>query len=305
MFVVDGGYLSWAYGTSPQGITAWGTHGRRKYGKKAGALILIDSHDHPARIEFYPHYKGERKAKKETSPARLLKSERVEYLVSEIILEDPTLLLFTWPGLEADDLVALMALRGDGAHPLRVVGVDKDLLQLPAHRLQMEKTDGTQVVLANYRKKLPLAVQSYIKTPQDVLLGLCLMGDSSDSIPRLIPPYQLGIAQRLMGYDPTRRFVECYQTFGEEFLRNLYLAVLPGPWCYREQPTPIDLLLMVQEGCWGQGELREDLSDGLEAVIEAGQPYWGPTGELSSSLPIAQSTPMAASRKEEEIDDEW
>lgn len=271
MILVDGGYLSWVYGTRTSMINAWSTAARPLYSRKRQAVILLDS-DASLRVQYYSQYKQKRRTRRAEDPKRRIQRDSVKWLVSEIIEPDPSLSCLKIHGLEADDLVTAFATSGLLPPPVRAIGVDKDLLQIPEKTLQMERISGEPVKLSQFVRRMPKTLQGLITEPLDVLLALTLLGDDSDSIPRLIPPYQLDLAVSFFAL-PANRFSVAYTYFGEPFLRNLYLAILPGPWCFDPIPTPDDVLRRVTEFRygWPHMQYRTDLMDSFRSLVEADQ----------------------------------
>lgn len=265
MILVDGGYMSWLYGTDSFGHNGWTSEGRRKYSRNAGCAMLLDS-DSSLRKEFWSLYKSGRKDKREKDPEKQKKWESVHRFANEVIKVDPSLATVSFPGLEADDLVATVIQARMIPLPVRVIGVDKDLLQFPRGTCVIERTNGERATINKYAGSHPKAVQPLIRHPMHVLLSLCLMGDKSDSIPRLIPARRLDIMSGIMSSD--RPFKTAYETFGEEFTRNLYLAVLPSPWCFDPQPDPLTVLNLVSSGIWWELPIRSDLRENLQAVLD-------------------------------------
>lgn len=236
-FIVDGGYLSWIYGSSYDRLNTWTTDSRTKFSKAAGAIILLDSDRLSLRREFDKSYKERRVTRKTEDPVWIEKTRMVNEFKSEWIRPDPSLNTVLIEGLEADDLIALTVSAGILPAPVKVIGVDKDLLQLGDWDcFQMTRVTGERMTLSHFSAKFPKAAIPFIRDPRDVLLALTLMGDKSDSIERLIPPRRLDIFQEvMMNANPFRR---AKILFGQDFLRNLYLAILPGPFCYACNPDP-------------------------------------------------------------------
>lgn len=169
--------------------------------------------------------------------------------------KDPFLRLWSYPGLEADDLVALLAWR-HGA--INLLGVDKDLLQLGTSIASMERVDGRTVTMEDWAKKLPKALSDVPITPDFVLFYLALMGDKSDSVQRLIPNYSLHEFRMLC--HEKYRWTRAYWEYGADFLNNLYVVALPYPEIFGL--SPMDLLDAVQQKeyrpstyMWGRLEL--------------------------------------------------
>lgn len=222
--LVDGGYLTWAYGG--MGSKSWPSV-RHLYSKKSGSLICMDSQV-SARKEFYPLYKSHRKERRLEREAIF---EKVKHFQA-YVREDPSLWKFEVLGLEADDLVGVLG----GSIP--VIGGDKDLLQIPG--INLSRITGEVLTCASFMGKQAKTLMAVAQnTPMEILLVLSLLGDKSDDIPRLIPAGGLNtLAMILRDKNPWRVARSLY---GDDLLRNLYLAILPGPWCYDPTPSPEEL----------------------------------------------------------------
>lgn len=240
---IDGGYLTWAYGGL--GSKSWPSV-RHLYSKRSNALICMDS-PRSARKEFYPLYKSHRK---ERRAERSEIFEKVKHF-QEYIREDPSLWKFESDGLEADDLVAILGLK------IPIIGGDKDLLQVPG--IQLTRITGEVLTPRTFLSKQSKTIQLVAKNNhKEILLLLALLGDKSDDIPRLIPPKGLNVMAMLLQHPEPWKLA--HELYGEKLLTNLYLAILPGPWCYDPCPTPLELFEMVVKDQLGELVLREDLS---------------------------------------------
>lgn len=230
--IVDGGYLSWSYGAI--GFKAWSPM-RKSYTRQSGTLICFDS-DTSERKRFFPAYKSHRADK------RLKRSHIHEKVLvfQSVLREDPSLHLLEVPGLEADDLVALIAAR----YALPVTAIDKDLLQITG--VELLRLDGSQVSIDHFATRQAVSVMPYVNTPADILLTLTLLGDKSDDIPRLIPPRNLSLFVKIMNHSSPWKMA--YQLFKDRLLTNLSLAVLPSPWVFDHVPTPIRVFELVLSG---------------------------------------------------------
>lgn len=269
--LVDGGYLSWTYGCKEGTQSEWET-ARVWYSHHRGNLILLD-HKFSYRQELDEHYKSRRKQRRELDPEKMATRQRVHDFVISTILTDEKLSTFEWSGLEADDLVALFALSDPEA--VNVVGIDKDLLQLPFTSIKLRKINDERVFVSNYARRLPQALQPYVRRGRDVLLCLALMGDKSDSVLRIAPLRDFRQMIELLHHP--RPFRQAAQWFGEfEVGRNVYLTVLPGPWVYERPPTPTQVIDQLDDGTWWtwqsdrlQGNLYSTLLDLRESYRHA------------------------------------
>lgn len=248
--LVDGGYFSWIYGTA--GRKSWPLI-RNEYSMKKGVLFLMDSPS-SKRKEYYPLYKSHRSEKRDPIKHELVQTFQL------ILREDPSFRKFEVEGCEADDLLALLITSG---YNLPVIGRDKDLLQIPG--LSLSTISGELVTFFDYSKKLSKRMIPLIRKPSDVLFSLVLLGDKSDDIPRLLPPRKIDLGVQLMSLpDP---WSVARKLFGNDLLRNLWLAVLPGPFCFEEPPDEQELFDLVSTNQWpGKRLLRYSISEQLKEL---------------------------------------
>lgn len=266
MKIVDGGYLSWVYGTDAHMRNGWTTSGRRMYSARSGHLIMIDS-SQSFRKDFFFGYKSKRAEKRAENEERRIKHESVKRFQNEVLLEDPSLSTIQFEGLEADDLVSLAVHFMD--LPIEVVGIDKDLLQLPQNSIYLRRTNRTQATIKHFAESLPVTLREFIREPDDILMCLTLMGDKSDSIPRLIPSRRLDLMIRiLLREDRRSRFEMAKDLYGPEFIRNFYVAVLPSPWCFETVLSPTDACDIYCRYEWDKQGFRKDISEELQAKIQ-------------------------------------
>lgn len=264
--LVDGGYLSWVYGTRDGSQEEW-DRARGWYGQHLGSIILMD-HTVSNRAELDAAYKSRRIIRRAEDPAKAAMRKKVHDFAVRDIINDFNLYTLAWPGLEADDLVALFAIRSNN-RPISIVGVDKDLLQLPFTWVKMKKINDERVFIANYARRLPQAIRGYVRRGRDVLLCLALMGDKSDSVGRLIPPRDFQQMIELLHHP--RPFRQAARWFGSsEVGRNVYLTVLPGPWVYNPFPSPEAVMDELDDGTWWHTErsVAPKLAEELEKVYE-------------------------------------
>lgn len=222
-FLIDAGYLSWIYGSKAQGINAWNM-ARMKYSSQAGGLMLLDS-PKSVRKEEYPEYKAHRKDRRDVDPRKKAAHARVKSF-RVILAEDPSVRSIGFDKLEADDLVAMVigALPSTEV-PWPVIGGDKDLLQIPRHDMILRKTDETEVNMVSFIKRQPKAIQPFLKERWQVLLVLSLLGDSSDNVPKIMPPRAFSSIIDLFQHKAP--FSQAYQRFGSKFYLNIRLTILP------------------------------------------------------------------------------
>lgn len=255
--VIDGGYVSWTYGSRKFSWSIW-MKARERY---LNSILLLDSRN-SFRKRFFPEYKSHREERlDEDKRAQLRKMVRAFEKNLEI---DPGFRNIRFIGLEADDLVALYAMK---CKKLRVLGADKDLLQLNNSRVRIERIDGSQLTIVDFLKKYPKAISPYISEEADVLLTLAIMGDKSDDVPRLLQPRDFGTIAKIL--ESSRPFSEAHDLFGLDFERNLALTVLPCPWVFHEVAIH-HLPEMLDEGSYPMDfreQLLPELADSLEEVL--------------------------------------
>ena len=166
----------------------------------------------------YPQYKANRTITDTTRYVAKLRAYMAERYPN----------LLTIRGCEADDVIALYVyLTGDN----QVIGVDKDLLQIPSIELTMDnKGEMYNKNLSNSPNLVAKTIYHYIDFPLSAyqwMLYLALLGDKSDNIPRLVDKLHYGydtIAELLLSEKP---FMSAHSMYGERFLRNMGLVLLP------------------------------------------------------------------------------
>lgn len=265
MRIIDGGFLSWMYGTTRLIHNGW-IASKGRYSRRSGNLILLDSH-RSFRAEFDPNYKSRRKLKRLEDPEQALKTAEVKRFKHEFIYPDPTLEYCEIDGLEADDLIGCIIALNLASLPLEILGVDKDLLQLPRGTCTLSHPTHGIATIEKYASKLPKAINFSITRPEDVLLSLILYGDKSDSVERILP---LGV-QAMSVFNTIRNdekpFTTGYQVFGKQFLDNCYLTALPGPWCFDPIPEPLEVVELLDRHEWYSLPIRKDIQDILSVAI--------------------------------------
>lgn len=233
---VDGGYVSWMYGSSLTGRKGWAQI-RGNYSRWDNTIIFTESKT-SRRVDFFERYKANRREKRQQNPEVQRKTELVREFVDDWEY-DGSILTHSHPGCEADDLVSLAVVSGL-LHPETdiVIGRDKDLLQV--HDMNLVDYHQEPVLIEAFWKGLPKTIQNE-KYPAKIWIPflLALLGDKSDGVPRLIPPRRLDLLLDLM--NSPLPYSKAYQAFGKVFARNLWLVALPGPWCFKPKPKPKDL----------------------------------------------------------------
>ena len=255
--VIDGGYAGWVYGSRDFSWKIW----QRVREKYQGCIILMDSPS-SYRKEFYPPYKAHREEKRKKSEYKQRTKEKV--VIFQGLLEQDEMFdsLRIW-GHEADDLVAVSLFF---ARKVSVLGADKDLLQLPWTRTHIEKIDGSKVVLETFLKRTQKTLQPHLKDEWDILLYLSLMGDKSDDVPRLIPPYKLELMVEILKKDKPFSFAQ--EKYGEDFCRNLALTILPAPWVFDPVPELETLPSMIEDNSYFTSQkLTKHLSGRFKEVL--------------------------------------
>lgn len=62
-------------------------------------------------------------------------------------------------------------------------------------------------------------------------------------------------------------FYAAYSEWGGEFLTNLYITVLPAPWCYNPVPSTMEVLEAVSDGTWYALPRNEVIENNLIVAI--------------------------------------
>lgn len=220
---VDGGYLSWVYGTTP-GFGNWNTVWR----EYRQTQIILDS---PKlwRAEIDAGYKIERAIRREQDDRiwgrfYLVRSFRRQLVRSGLVP------VYLFPGYEADDILALAVLKGLVD---RLVSLDKDLYQIPGAREMMVDISGESIEPeTRLKRKFPKYLHSFMKQtgPQYVWLQ-AVYGDKSDSVPRLLdssPKKAQGQVEMSWKYGASGAFDIGVTLWGISFLSNLKLVTLPA-----------------------------------------------------------------------------
>lgn len=252
--LIDGGYLSWVHGTRPQNFGGWPL-ARFKYQE---SLILLDS---PIlwRTGYYPLYKSRRKARRVDDPQKLAMHAKVMRFRT-VLKEDPIMKTLETVGTEADDLLALAWLKGHGRRA--VLAEDKDLCQVPGLMSRMRDFWGEPIVSH-------LHLPKYLRepeTPGEYVLLQALLGDRSDSIPRLLPslPRESIFLSRVI-WASRSPLMTALGFYGAEMVRNLNLVLIPGPFLRRDSAIlaaePYYLASLVEQGTYWDPESFVDLPE--------------------------------------------
>lgn len=235
MKVCDGGYLAWCYGCNPRFQSSFSPATLKPY------LVAMDGGE-LMRTKGYPAYKAHRAERRANSEEKEATYQRVRRF-SKTLWVIPDLYLYSYPGLEADDIIGILAwMHG----PIELMGVDKDLFQLGTGIGKMYKVGGEPTTIESYFKKMPKALAGVKHTPENLLFLLCMMGDKSDGIERLVPPYQLDGFRSLALSES--KWTEAYLQYGDSFLHNLYMVTIPFPGLFGIQP--LELMDRVSRGEW-------------------------------------------------------
>jgi len=255
--VLDGGYISWVYGSRQFSYLIW-SQARIKY---LESVILQDSKTLLDRKKFFPPYKSHREQRVIDNP-RLLETQVRVMKFKKYLWRDPAFELAHVEGLEADDLIAVAATVHDR---VRVIGADKDLLQISQRRLTIEKIDGSFVTFPTFVKRLPKTLWPHISDEWDIILILSIIGDRSDDIPRILPPRDFDPLIKIL--HEKKPFSAAAEHFGEDFIRNLYISVLPGPWAFDPIPEPSEMPELLESGTFPMNmEIRKDILEVLNGT---------------------------------------
>jgi len=259
--IIDGGYLSWCYGPSVMMHRAWTTGSRELFSISAGAFICMDAPE-LWRAEVFPEYKSKRKQKNLLDADRREKKKHVIQFQQDHLLADPSLQTLMIDGCEADDLVIMMVQLGHGD---TIFGTDKDLLQLPKD-FSLLKKDNTEMTIEAYAKKAPKSIQKLITTPKDIFVDLVVRGDKSDSIPSVLPPRRMDL-YKIIHYSD-KPLQAAYDLFGEQVLKNIEVALLPGPNCLANKLKPRELLSYAESGEYWRIPLRNEIIEIIQHALE-------------------------------------
>lgn len=263
MKIVDGGYISWIFGSDFSRTEMWNKSAITSFSKYLRVLIMMEG-GNLARTKFYPDYKLQRREAVKKNPAHLARRIRVQHFI-KTLEEDKRVTTVRMAGLEADDLIASYAVwewqtaTSPRSEPTTVIGIDKDYLQM-GDLIYLQKTDGSHVGFHGWKSKMQKTIQPVLTEPWQVLLCLVLLGDASDNVLRLIPPYKLNYLLRILR--DKNPWQTAYSIYEDAFLINLYLTILPGAWCFETVPTPLETFHIIKDGglwAWYDQSLRQDV----------------------------------------------
>ena len=244
--IVDGGYLTWIYGSKPFSRGNWPPQSVR------GAILALDCLDDTFRKRRDETYKANRIERRFDNPDAYAQWHRIRELRRDVV-EDPRLHCVRISGLEADDIIALAAWKfATKKSMLLLLAQDKDLLQIQG--VNITDNQGVVVDLARFSNRLPKAITREPLTREQIPLVLALMGDKSDNVPRLVDRGDLWrMSQILRLPKVSSRYALAKKFYGEPFLRNLYAVVLPDPHIFGF--TRYDVFELLADEHWGAGLL--------------------------------------------------
>lgn len=230
MQYIDMGYLIYHYAKYPDN---W-YDVKFRYSKYMG-VSLCSENPISYRKQKYPWYK-EHRARKKSEYTRLANE-----LWAKVSL-DCSLNIESYEGYEGDDIIAYHAIKNPSAS---FMGVDKDFMQLPS--INLRNIYGDTISLNTVKK--PKTIEDILNDGYLWLYHLCLYGDSSDNIPRLVPYGIRGIRQEREMILQDNRWDIALNMYGEDLLHNLWLAVLPNPYILGDIPE-IEVFELVKKGLW-------------------------------------------------------
>lgn len=268
MKVVDGGYMSWVFGSDVKRIQLWNSSAKTSYSMWNNTVIIMEG-GNLFRNEYYGDYKLHRKEVVKKDPAARARRLRVK-LFTETMEQDGTLNTIKFFGLEADDIIAAWSVLNWQKHtqPMELIAIDKDYLQLRP-MVNICKTDGVEINFEGWVNKMQKKLQPVLSRYWHVVMMLALMGDTSDNVPRLIPPYKLQIVLDIL--ETHNPWLAAYDRYQDDFIRNLYLTVLPGAWCFEPTPNADDCFEIIASGglyAWYDMPMRKDITESFEVNHE-------------------------------------
>lgn len=197
-------------------------------------VFLMDSSCHPSvRALEFPYYKGRRVEQRQSDPRK----QEMAVVVREfrMSLETPLFGLRSYSlyRYEADDLMALVVM--GWAKPGDVlVAIDKDYAQLPAWPSYEDALGVPVDPMARFMSKLPAYAFPFLEhrpTNRHLAIYQALVGDRSDSIPRILPlsVTESRVILRALFVDKAQPAELFGQETLEAFYTNLRLVSLPHP----------------------------------------------------------------------------
>lgn len=138
--------------------------------------VAFDVHAPTFRHEMYKEYKGTRKP--------MAEELREQVPVMKEVLAAMGIKTIEQAGLEADDLLGTLSVRGEAAGmEVSVISGDRDLLQLATEhvKIRIPKTKQGRTEVEDYYAAD--VKEKYQVTPREFIDLKALMGDSSDNIP--------------------------------------------------------------------------------------------------------------------------
>ena len=260
MKAIDGGYLSWIYGSDPR---RWFSY-QHKLSIFKDRLLLMDASGDNLRSVIYPAYKGQRLEKRSQSDEAQYRWLCVKRF-RDCLEMDPRMRFVMVEGLEADDLIALVS----WTHGISdLYGQDKDLLQLEGLRLIRNK-EGTPVGLDHLFSRLPKGLglgelPDYQEAVFRIPLLLAMFGDSSDNIPRVVPKNQIKRAREVV--HSRTPYWDAFEEYGPAFLDTLWLTALPYPGLSHGVTKP-NLPNLFDSGCWRPDSLLPEMDKIIHEFI--------------------------------------
>lgn len=222
------------------------------------SIFLMDSGG--VRTSEFPEYKSRRQERRREDPAFLKRAEKARQFRAGLQLPILSLATRTLAGYEADDLLALQALRSSSDDGFRFVGIDKDYAQLPANTIFLTAALGPHDPASHLLEKLPRYAQQLLErrtANRSFAIVQALTGDKSDSIPRLLSSRDRRGNARLLeaaleGDSLTLRSSAALGGPFEwpAFIRNLRLVTLPHPSLLAHPLTGEQLYLALVDGSY-------------------------------------------------------
>lgn len=256
--LVDGGYYSFVIGANYFG-SSW-SDVRHDF---KNDLIIGDSWTR--RKDIYPEYKATRKTKRDLDPKKAETYRRVREL-REYMKTDNTINYVELAGAEADDGIIALSYRFRDA---TILGQDKDLAAAPLAWNRMWDHKGNKPTppwakSPKYQSNCKLA-------PWSLYLRQALTGDSSDNIKRLLPSKRAQLVWAAL-YDPDQpmaSLMNCVDCYGDDFILNLKLVLIPTPLLLDKQfPTLDAWFTSLINGDYWLGNYFDKFCDDLMASLD-------------------------------------